>query len=83
MEARAIAIRGDDGVFGGDKNRCSLELRYPADTPIAVRDITPAQVVDSYTCHVDPVTMSENILQVLNSEVASRGALSRMLRKEQ
>ncbi len=81
VEACAITIRGDDGVVVADQDRRPLQLRYPADALISVRDISPAEVIDSDACHTQSMAMLENILQILNTEVAPRDALLRMLRE--
>lgn len=83
VEACAIAIRGDNDIVAADQDRRSLQLRYPADTLISVGDITPAEVVDSDACHPQSMAMLENVLQILNTEVAPRDAFSRMLREVQ
>ncbi len=80
-EARAIAIRGDNDVVVTDQNRGSLQLGYLADALISVGDITPAEVVDSDTRHAQSMAMLENVLQILDAEVAPRDAFSCVLRE--
>jgi hypothetical protein len=54
-------------------------LGYPADALIRIGDITSAEVVDSDTGHTQSMAILENVLQVLNAEVAPCDAFSRML----
>jgi hypothetical protein len=79
VEAFTIAVRCNDGIVATDQNGCSLQLGYPADALICIGDIAPAEVVDSDASHTQSMAMLENILQVLNTEVAPRDAFPRML----
>ena len=79
MEAFTVTIRCNHGIVAADQNRCSLQLGYPADALIRIGDIAPAEVVDSDASHAQSMAMLENVLQILNAEIAPRDAFSRML----
>jgi hypothetical protein len=79
VEAITVAIRCNHGIVAADQNRCSLQLGCPADALIRIGDIAPAEVVDSDARYTQSMAMLENVLQILNAEIAPRDAFSRML----